>query len=216
MANSNASAKPLEQVETAPKPRHHKICYLEQEITSVERARTRITIAAWGIAIGVMIYGAINVTALLINHGIVWFAAPILPLMVDLAMCAGLWDDQIMHHHQRRAGWVTALRWITATMTLALNTTGPRPRPRETPSASASTPADPCSSSPSPKPPQPSNTTSPTSSPTSTNTTLLPASSGPRCPDRSLAYPHSSGWRLRIIFANHRNCRWLSHRSAAV
>src|SRR5262245_62037214 len=36
------------------------------DITDLERTRRWINIAVWGIALGVMIYGAINVTALLI------------------------------------------------------------------------------------------------------------------------------------------------------
>jgi hypothetical protein len=40
------------------------------DIADLERTRRLINIAVWGIALGVMIYGAINVTALLIDHGV--------------------------------------------------------------------------------------------------------------------------------------------------
>lgn len=105
--------------------RDHRIRQLQAEIVDVEQTRVKINRAVWGIACGVMIYGAINVTLLLAMHGVPMLAAPLLPLMVDLAMCAGLWGDRVMHRYGRRAGWVTALRWITATMTLALNITRP-------------------------------------------------------------------------------------------
>ncbi|GAA2351592.1 hypothetical protein [Dactylosporangium salmoneum] len=91
----------------------------------MERTGGWINRAVWGIAFGVMVYGAVNVTPLLIEHGVLRWTAPGLPLMVDLAMCIGLWGDRIMHQYGRTAGWVTALRWITATMTLALNIAGP-------------------------------------------------------------------------------------------
>jgi hypothetical protein len=98
---------------------------LEHDLADVERTRARINHAVWGVALGVMIYGAINVTVLLVCHGVPQPAAPLLPLMVDLAMCAGLWGDRVMHRHGRRGGWVTGLRWSTAAMTLALNVTQP-------------------------------------------------------------------------------------------
>ncbi|MFG2045529.1 hypothetical protein [Dactylosporangium sp. NPDC048998] len=98
---------------------------LERDVAVVERTGGWINRAVWGIAFGVMVYGAVNVTPLLIEHGVLRWTAPGLPLMVDLAMCIGLWGDRVMHQYGRTAGWVTALRWITATMTLALNIAGP-------------------------------------------------------------------------------------------
>lgn len=98
---------------------------MEHDVSVVEKTSARINFAVWGIAAGVMTYGAINVMPLLIEHGVLKWTAPGLPLMVDLAMCAGLWGDRVMHRYGRTAAWVTALRWITAAMTLALNVAGP-------------------------------------------------------------------------------------------
>ena len=98
---------------------------MEHDVAVVERTSRWINKAVWGIAFGVMLYGAVNVTPLLIEHGVLRWTAPGLPLMVDLAMCIGLWGDRIMHQYGRTAAWVTALRWITAAMTLALNIAGP-------------------------------------------------------------------------------------------
>ncbi|MGI5243288.1 hypothetical protein [Dactylosporangium sp. CA-139066] len=105
--------------------RERRVGRLERDVAVVERTGGWINRAVWGIAFGVMVYGAINVTPLLIEYGVLRWTAPGLPLMVDLAMCIGLWGDRIMHQYGRRSGSVTALRWVTATMTLALNVAGP-------------------------------------------------------------------------------------------
>jgi hypothetical protein len=98
---------------------------LTADIADLERTRRLINIAVWGIALGVMIYGAINVTALLIDHGVWVQVAWLLSVMIDLAMCVALMGDRVLHRYGRRDGWVTALRWLTAVMTLVLNTTRP-------------------------------------------------------------------------------------------
>jgi hypothetical protein len=95
------------------------------DIADLERTRRLINVAVWGIALGVMIYGAINVTALLIDHGVWVQVAWLLSVMIDLAMCVALVRDRVLHRYGRRDGWVTALRWLTAVMTLVLNTTRP-------------------------------------------------------------------------------------------
>lgn len=95
------------------------------DIADLERTRRWINVAVWGIALGVMIYGAINVTALLIDHGVWVQVAWLLSVMIDLAMCVALMGDRVLHRYGRRDGWVTALRWLTAVMTLVLNTTRP-------------------------------------------------------------------------------------------
>jgi hypothetical protein len=95
------------------------------DITDLERTRRWINVAVWGIALGVMIYGAINVTALLIDHGVWVQVAWLLSVMIDLTMCVALMGDRVLHRYGRRDGWVTALRWLTAVMTLVLNTTRP-------------------------------------------------------------------------------------------
>jgi hypothetical protein len=56
---------------------------LTADIADLHRTRRRITTAVWGIAIGVMIYGAINVTGLLIDHGVWPHVARLLSAMID-------------------------------------------------------------------------------------------------------------------------------------
>lgn len=98
---------------------------LTADIADLERTRRRINTAVWGIAAGVMIYGAINVTGLLIDHGVWAHVAWLLSVMIDLAMCVGLMGDRVLHQYGRQDPWVTALRWATAVMTLILNTARP-------------------------------------------------------------------------------------------
>ncbi|GAA1566224.1 hypothetical protein GCM10009827_104860 [Dactylosporangium maewongense] len=102
-----------------------KIESLSAEIADLERTRRWINTAVWGIALGVMVYGAINVTGLLIDHDVWIKVAWLLSFMIDLAMCVGLMGDRVLHRYGRRDGWVTALRWLTAAMTLVLNTAKP-------------------------------------------------------------------------------------------
>ncbi|MEV6925576.1 hypothetical protein AB0M46_13900, partial [Dactylosporangium sp. NPDC051485] len=109
----------------APRSAGRRLERLLAEITDLERTRRLINIAVWGIALGVMVYGAINVTDLLIDHGVWVKVAWLLSFMIDLAMCVGLMGDRVLHRYGRRDGWVTALRWMTAAMTLVLNTAKP-------------------------------------------------------------------------------------------
>jgi hypothetical protein len=109
----------------AARPLHRKVRSLTSDIEDLERTRRWINLAVWGIALGVMVYGAINVTGLLIGHGVWIQVAWLLSVIVDLAMCVGLLGDRVLHRYGRRDGWVTALRWLTAVMTLVLNTTRP-------------------------------------------------------------------------------------------
>lgn len=94
-----------------------------------ERARTIrisrwINRALWGIAAGVMVYGAGNVTALLLAHHTPWPTAWLLSGMVDLGLCVALWSDRILHSYGRSSGWLIVLRWVTAAMTWMLNVAG--------------------------------------------------------------------------------------------
>ncbi|GAA0908390.1 hypothetical protein Vau01_100380 [Virgisporangium aurantiacum] len=72
-----------------------------------------------------MIYGAINVTGLLIDHGVWPHVAWLLSVMIDQAMCVSLIGDRVLHQYARQDRWVTALQWSTAVMTLILNTARP-------------------------------------------------------------------------------------------
>lgn len=110
MARSSIRARPgpdVDQDGRDPGWRERRVRRLERDVAVVERTGGWIDRAVWGIALGVMVYGAVNVTPLLIEHGVLRWTAPGLPLMVDLAMCIGLWGDRIMHQYGRTAGWVT-------------------------------------------------------------------------------------------------------------
>ena len=95
------------------------------DLAELHLTSKRIGRAVWGVALGVMVYGAINVTTLLILHGVYWMIAPFLSIMVDLGMCIGLWGERVLHQYGVRDGWVGALRWTTLVMTLLLNIAGP-------------------------------------------------------------------------------------------
>lgn len=97
---------------------------LQVELHRARRTSARINWALWGIAAGVMVYGAGNVTALLLAHATPWPTAWLLSSMVDLGLCVALWGDRVLHMYGRSESWLTALRWITAAMTWALNVAG--------------------------------------------------------------------------------------------
>ena len=58
-----------------------------------------------GVAPGKMVYGAINMTALLIAHVVHWSIALFLSSTVDLGMCTGLWGERVLHRYGARDGW---------------------------------------------------------------------------------------------------------------
>lgn len=97
---------------------------LRAEKAKIQRASSRMNIALWAIAAGVMIYGAGNVTELMLAHRAPWPTAPLLSLMVDLGLCVALWGDRALQLYNRKAGWLVVLRWATAAMTWALNVAG--------------------------------------------------------------------------------------------
>jgi len=102
----------------------HSRSELQAELARARRTSARINWALWGVAAGVMIYGAGNVTALLLAHATPWPTAWLLSGMVDLGLCIALWGDRVLHTYGRSDSWLTALRWITAAMTWALNVAG--------------------------------------------------------------------------------------------
>lgn len=91
------------------------------DVEAVRVTSARVNRAVWGVAVGVMVYGTVNVTSLLLHHGVPQAVAWMLSLMVDLGLCVALWADRVLHQHDRKSGWLTVLRWITAAMTWALN-----------------------------------------------------------------------------------------------
>lgn len=98
---------------------------LAAELESVRRESRIISICVWSVAVGVMIYGVGNVYGLLTDHavpaGIAWLLSP----MVDAGLCVGLVATRGLTRYGVSAGWVGALRWITAGMTWGLNIASP-------------------------------------------------------------------------------------------
>ncbi|SNY72754.1 hypothetical protein [Paractinoplanes atraurantiacus] len=100
----------------------------EQLRKRVEQAKAKsdnINRATWGVAAGVMIYGTVNVTMLLVEHHVPWQIAPLLSLMVDLGLCVALWAAPVLAEYGRKSGWVNVLRWVTALMSWGLNVAEP-------------------------------------------------------------------------------------------
>lgn len=97
---------------------------LAAELVAVTRTATWINRALWGIAAGVMAYGAGYVTELLLAHGAPPETAWLLSFMVDLGLCIGLLADRILYRHGRRGWQLSGLRWVCAAMTWALQVAG--------------------------------------------------------------------------------------------
>ncbi|MEV4081558.1 hypothetical protein ACGFJC_12990 [Nonomuraea fuscirosea] len=99
------------------------------ELEGLQRTSRNVHRAVWGVAIGVMIYGAGNVTGLLLDHGvhpaIAWMLSP----MVDLGLVVALVGGKALDRYQVRAGWLAMLRWTAGLMTWSLNVAGPALRP---------------------------------------------------------------------------------------
>lgn len=98
---------------------------LAAELDAVRRESRIISICVWSVAVGVMIYGLGNVYGLLVHHdvpeGIAWLLSP----MVDAGLCVGLVGTRGLTRYGVSAGWIGALRWITALMTWGLNIATP-------------------------------------------------------------------------------------------
>jgi hypothetical protein len=93
-----------------------------------EQARSKskaINLATWGVATGVMIYGTVNVTMLLIQHNVLPVIAPLLSLMVDLGLIVALVAAPVLADYNRKSRWVDILRWVTALMSWGLNVAEP-------------------------------------------------------------------------------------------
>ncbi|MFP3965325.1 hypothetical protein SMC26_23660 [Actinomadura fulvescens] len=83
-----------------------------------------LSAGTWLIVCGAMLYSVLTVTPLMRRHTADdWdWTAPILPLVVDAAVVIVVRLDAVLSrlgHHGGR--WPVALRWITGTITLALN-----------------------------------------------------------------------------------------------
>jgi hypothetical protein len=97
---------------------------LEAELAATRRASRRINVALWGIAAGVMVFGAGYATELLLAHGAPPETAWVLSFMVDLGLCVALWADRPLARRGRRDGKLVMLRWTCAVMTWALAVAG--------------------------------------------------------------------------------------------
>ncbi|WP_333740849.1 DUF2637 domain-containing protein [Streptomyces sp. IBSBF 2806] len=92
------------------------------QIRSAERA---LSVGMWMIVCGAMLYSILTVTPLMAAHTPAKWAwtAPILPLVVDAAVVIVVRLDSVLARLGGHGGrWPVALRWMTGTMTLALNT----------------------------------------------------------------------------------------------
>lgn len=115
----------VEQLQRDAKRLRREAAKARADAAQARTKSTSINRATWGVAIGVMIYGAVNVTLFVIDHDVFWAIAPLLSLMVDLGLCVALWAGPILAQYNRRSGWVNLLRVVTALMSLALNAAGP-------------------------------------------------------------------------------------------
>ncbi|WP_053712585.1 hypothetical protein [Streptomyces sp. XY413] len=91
------------------------------QIRSSERA---LSIGTWLIVGGAVLYSVLTVTPLMAAHTpAAWrWTAPILPLVVDAAVVIVVRLDSVLARLGGHGGaWPVALRWMTGTMTLALN-----------------------------------------------------------------------------------------------
>ncbi|MFD4915954.1 DUF2637 domain-containing protein [Streptomyces virginiae] len=94
------------------------------QIRSSERA---LSVGTWLIVGGAMLYSVLTVTPLMAAHTPdKWrWTAPILPLVVDAAVVIVVRLDSVLArlggHGGHGGAWPVALRWMTGTMTLALN-----------------------------------------------------------------------------------------------
>ncbi|MFG2992773.1 DUF2637 domain-containing protein [Streptomyces sp. NPDC048257] len=91
------------------------------QIRSSERA---LSVGTWLIVGGAMLYSVLTVTPLMAAHtpGAWRWTAPILPLVVDAAVVIVVRLDSVLARLGGHGGaWPVALRWMTGTMTLALN-----------------------------------------------------------------------------------------------
>ncbi|MEV7968279.1 hypothetical protein AB0O34_20185 [Sphaerisporangium sp. NPDC088356] len=95
------------------------------ELERLQRTSRNISRPVWGIAAGVMVYGAGNVFGLLTAHAvhpaIAWMLSP----MVDLGLVVALVGGRALDGYGVRDGWLTALRWTAGLMTWLLNIATP-------------------------------------------------------------------------------------------
>ncbi|MGC5013145.1 hypothetical protein ACLQ2R_20500 [Streptosporangium sp. DT93] len=99
------------------------------ELDGLRKTSRIVNRAVWGVAIGVMVYGAGNVTGLLIAHGVHRAIAWMLSPMVDLGLIVALIGGRALDRYGVRAGWLIVLRWTAGLMTWSLNVASPALHP---------------------------------------------------------------------------------------
>ncbi|WP_406284785.1 DUF2637 domain-containing protein [Embleya sp. NBC_00896] len=90
----------------------------------VRSAEQALSVGTWLIVAGAMLYSVLTVTPLAAEHTSARWAwtAPILPLVVDAAVVIVVrLDAALARLGGHGGGWPIVLRWMTGTMTLALN-----------------------------------------------------------------------------------------------
>ncbi|MER6826565.1 hypothetical protein ABT352_11305 [Streptosporangium sp. NPDC000563] len=95
------------------------------ELEGLQRTSRNVNRAVWGVAVGVMVYGAGNVTGLLVAHGVHAAIAWMLSPMVDLGLIVALVGGRALDRYGVRARWLTVLRWTAGLMTWSLNAAAP-------------------------------------------------------------------------------------------
>lgn len=94
---------------------------LAAELEAARRTDRVVTTCVWSVAGVVVIYGLGIVYQFVVGHGVPKGIAWMLSPAVDAGLCLGLVATAVLARHGIAAGWVNALRWITALMTLGLN-----------------------------------------------------------------------------------------------
>ncbi|MFC4588628.1 MFS transporter [Sphaerisporangium corydalis] len=101
----------------------------QAELEGLQRTSRNVGRPVWGIAVGVMVYGAGNVFGLLTAHAvhpaIAWMLSP----MVDMGLVVALVGGRALDRYGVRDGWLTALRWTAGLMTWLLNVATPAMNP---------------------------------------------------------------------------------------
>lgn len=87
----------------------------------VPRKALVINYLVWAVAVIVMVVSATTTANLMVQHRNSYAQGLALGLAVDASIAVSLIGDQLLQQSGRRSGWGTALRWITAVMSLLLN-----------------------------------------------------------------------------------------------
>ncbi|WNV82900.1 hypothetical protein [Umezawaea sp. Da 62-37] len=87
----------------------------------IRRKALVINYLVWAVAVIVMVVSATTTANLMVQHHNSYAQGLALGLAVDASIAVSLIGDQLLQQSGRRSGWGTALRWITAMMSLLLN-----------------------------------------------------------------------------------------------